>query len=336
MDAKKWIDGNFRGCAFIAKEGTNVLRQAYGYRDFVNEIPNTINTRFATASAGKAFVAVGILQLIEKRELSLHSTISEILPMNIKQIDPEITVKELLTHTSGIPDYFDESIMEEYDELWEDYPNYKIRKNVDIFPLFLDKPMQYRRGEKFQYNNTGYVVLAQIIEAVTHMPFDQYLQKNVFTPCKMDATGYYEMDRLPAGCANNYIWDEKKQQYYTNIYSVDAKGTGAGGAFTTVDDIARFWDNLLSFQLLSKEMTNSMLSIQSGNEEDGWYGYGVWLRREEDGSLSPYFQGSDPGVSFISMYQRVEKLLITLVSNYEDNVWKQLRVIREEIKKSLI
>lgn len=307
MDAKKWIDGNFRGCAFIAKEGTNVLRQAYGYRDFVNEIPNTINTRFATASAGKAFVAVGILQLIEKRELSLHSTISEILPMNIKQIDPEITVKELLTHTSGIPDYFDESIMEEYDELWEDYPNYKIRKNVDIFPLFLDKPMQYRRGEKFQYNNTGYVVLAQIIEAVTHMPFDQYLQKNVFTPCKMDATGYYEMDRLPAGCANNYIWDEKKQQYYTNIYSVDAKGTGAGGAFTTVDDIARFWDNLLSFQLLSKKMTNSMLSIQSGNEEDGWYGYGVWLRREEDGSLSPYFQGSDPGVSFISMYQRVEK-----------------------------
>ena len=87
---------------------------------------------------------------------------------------------------------------------------------------------------------------------------------------------------------------------------------------------------------MSEEMTNSMLSIQSGNVEDGWYGYGVWLRLEEDGSLSPYFQGSDPGVSFISMYQRVEKLLITLVSNYEDNVWKQLRVIREEIKKSLI
>lgn len=98
--------------------------------------------------------------------------------------------------------------------------------------------MQYRRGEKFQYNNTGYVVLAQIIEAVTHMPFDQYLQKNVFALCKMDATGYYEMDRLPAGCVNNYIWDEKKQQYYTNIYSVDAKGTGAGGTFTTVDDIS--------------------------------------------------------------------------------------------------
>ena len=98
--------------------------------------------------------------------------------------------------------------------------------------------MMYPRGSRFQYNNTGFVVLAMILESVTGAAFDEYLRDCLFIPCGMTSTGYYELDRLPAKCASNYIYDAETQTYRTNIFSVDAKGTGAGGAFTTVGDIS--------------------------------------------------------------------------------------------------
>ena len=84
-----------------------------------------------------------------------------------------------------------------------------------------------------------------IIEKMTGMYFDQYLKENVFDICGMKSTGYYELDRLPAKCANNYIYCADTKDYRTNIFSVDVKGTGAGGAFITVRDIISFWTNLV-------------------------------------------------------------------------------------------
>lgn len=311
------IPENFRGCA-LWRDEANVRTWAQGYADMANERPNTPETRFGTASAGKAFVAVGVLQLVEKRLLRMDSTIGELLPLDWKAIDRDITVEQLLTHTSGIPDYFDESVMDEYEELWIDFPNYRVRRNMDLLPLFIDKPMMYPRGGKFQYNNTGFVVLAMIIEQVTGQIFDEYLAKNVFAPAGMAGTGYYEMDMLPKNCANAYIWDEGRGGYRTNIYSIDAKGTGAGGAFTTVGDIAKFWDALLGHKLLSPEMTREMMSVHA-QDAGAQYGYGIWLKN--DGTQAQ-FEGCDPGVSFITRYDFTAKTLAVLVSNYGDNVWE--------------
>ena len=273
-------------------------------------------------------MAVAVLQLIEHGRLSLQDTIGKILPIDWHGIDREITVEQLLTHTSGIPDYFDESVLKEYEELWQDFPNYRVRTNADLLPLFINKPMMYPRGTRFQYNNTGFVVLAMMIEAVTGQPFDACLKANVFDRCGMDSTGYYELDCLPAKCANSYIFDGEKDRFRTNIYSVDAKGTGAGGAFTTVGDIKKLWDALLSYKLLKNETAAQMLSRHSGSEEDGFYGYGIWLKPNGLHNCAPFFQGSDPGVSFMSIYEPGEDTTITLVSNYGDNVWKLLRELR--------
>lgn len=330
MSIDKRIEDNFRGNILAEIEGNDVFKNSYGYADLANKVPNQFDTKFATASAGKVFVAVGILQLIERGLLKLDTQIGQILDFDLKQIDPAITVEQLLTHTSGIPDYFDESIMNDYEELWVDYPNYKVRSNNDLLPLFIDKPMMYPCGSKFQYNNTGFVMLAMLIEKITQNPFNEYLEQSVFEPCEMNSTGYYELDRLPAKCANNYIYDEKNNEYRTNIFSVDAKGTGAGGAFTTVNDIKLFWSALLSYKLLSQEMTENMLANHSGEEK--CYGYGIWLKANDE-CFIPYFQGSDPGVSFISSYDRHKKLLVVLVSNYGDNVWKPLRAIQEYYAK---
>lgn len=330
MNIEKIIDDNFRGCVLVCLNNKTIFQKAYGYADLPNKVHNEYDTKFATASAGKVFVAVGILQLIEKGLLHFEDKIGELLDFDLKQIDHNITIEQLLNHTSGIPDYFDESVMNEYEELWFDFPNYKIRSNKDLLPLFIDKPMMYPRGSKFQYNNTGFVVLAIIIEKVTGLEFDKYLKDYVFIPCGMHNTGYYELDRLPAKCAVNYIYDKKSNDYRTNIFSVDAKGTGAGGAFTTIGDIRLFWECLLSNKLLSSFMTKNMISNHSGKEE--CYGYGIWLKKTK-GSYIPYFQGCDPGVSFISSYNMQKQLLVVLISNYGDDVWQLLKGINNYIAK---
>ncbi len=330
------IDSNFRGNVYVVQDNEVVIECVSGLADLANEFPNTIDTKFASASAGKVFVAVAVLQLIEQGKLTFDDTLGKLLDINLHEIDVDVTVEQLLNHTSGVPDYFDESVMDEYEELWFEYPNYKIRYNNDLLPLFIDKPMMYQKGQKFQYNNSGYVLLASIIEKVTGMYFDKYLQTNIFDVCGMNGTGYYELDKLPSKCANNYIYCADTNDFRTNIFSVDAKGTGAGGAFITVKDIVNFWTNLINGKLISKELLSKMFTKQSGDgadPEEGYYGYGVWIIDNPCGKDLVYFQGCDPGVSFISEYNPNNCMISVLVSNYGDNVWKEMRKIREKFYK---
>ena len=315
------IPEDFSGAVLVSRDGNILFGKGFGFSDIANKIMNTIDTKFQTASAGKFFVAVGIMQLIEAGRLSLDSCLGDLLDFDLHQIDRKVTLRQLLNHTSGIPDYFDESTMSEYSDLWVDFPNYKIRKSRDLLPLFIEKPMMYQAGEKFQYNNSGYVILGLIIESVTGQLFDEYLTEKVFRPCEMLDTGYYEFDRLPAKCANSYVFDESKQQYYTNIYSVDAKGTGAGGAFTTVVDVEKLWKKLLDGKLVSKPALVEMFSVQS-YDKDAYYGYGIWLKKIEGTIFHPFFQGSDPGVSFISRYHPESMIRVHIVSNKGENVWE--------------
>ena len=273
------IPEDFSGAVLVSKNDNTLFEKGFGFSDISNQIKNTVDTKFQTASAGKFFVAVGIMQLIEAGRLSLTSQIGDLLDFPLHQIDRTITIRQLLNHTSGIPDYFDESTMSEYADLWIALPNYRIRTSRDLLPLFIEKPMMYPVGEKFQYNNSGYVILGLILERVTGQLFDKYLHENVFRPCDMLDTGYYELDRLPVKCANAYIFDESKQQYFTNIYSVDAKGTGAGGAFTTVVDVEKFWKKLLNKELVSMETLTEMFSVQSYDEKKLLW---LWYLVEED------------------------------------------------------
>lgn len=312
------VDDNFKGVISIEEHGKWVFKQAYGEADLANQRLNRLETKFPMASGSKIFIAVAILQLIEGKFIKFESTIGQLLPMDWHHIDKSITVRQLLTHTSGIPDYFDESLSSDYAKLWENYPNYRIRSSEDLLPLFLHKRMIFPKGQKFQYSNSGYVVLGMIIEAITKLPFERYLEKMIFIPCEMEDTGYYELDRLPIHCATGYCLDKESQTYYSNIYSIDVKGSGAGGAYTTAKDMERFWNALMKGRLLSVSMVNEMLSPQVKEE---WYGYGVWLKSLEDSYYLPFVQGSDPGISFISSYDREKSRTITIMSNFAQDVW---------------
>ena len=322
----KLIPKDYNGVISIKQKGQIIIEEAFGYADLPNKRPNRLDTVFVTASAGKVFTATGILKLIEQGKLEFESNIGDLLTFDLKQIDPNITVRQLLTHTSGIPDYYDESKGGQYSALFHDIPSYKIRKNSDFIPFFIDLPMMYPRGEKFHYNQTGYVTLGLIIEAVTGLLFDEYLIREIFTPCGMVSTYYREYDRLPANCANVYIYDDERKDYYTNIYSSGAKGTGDGGAYTTVADVERFWRSLFNGNIVSKEMLCQMTTPQVSVN---CFGYGLWLEKISD-RYFPHFEGCEDGISFISTYDETDDLLITLISNKGDDVWRLDRKILRE------
>lgn len=322
MNIDKYLN-QLKGGTVYLKDNLLELHHSIGYRDLANEILIDKQTSFPTASAGKFFVAVGIMKLIEQGKISLLTTLKEVLSFKLNLIDDSVTIKQLLTHTSGVPNYFPEDQMEDYSDLWKDYPNYKIRSSKDLLPLFIDKPMEFTKGDHFSYNDSGFVLLGLIIEEVTGKSFDDYLSETIFKPLGMDHTGYYVLDRLPKNCANAYIYDTFEKQYYMNIYSVDVKGTGAGGAFTNALDIKLFWDGLFNQKIISESSLKQML-IKHVTLDGFGYGLGVWL----DDLNNPYFVGEDPGVTFISWYNLNKPQIITIISNYRDDVFSLYRQIK--------
>lgn len=326
IDFTDTLPDSFSGCVSVSRPGAVLYEVPFGYAKLADRIENTVLTRFATASAGKAFVAAGVMTLIGRGMLMPDTRLGELTDCCPGHVDPRVTVEQLLRHTSGVPDYFDEETQDNYAALWRDFPNYRVRSSVDLLPLFAGKPMQYAPGERFKYNNSGYVLLGLVIEAVTGRPFDEYLQSAVFTPCGMERTGYYELDRLPSGCADSYIADGGSGGYRTNIYSVDVKGTGAGGAFTTVGDVRRFWDGLYGGTLVSPEALRAMTTPLDGVP----YGMGFWLERRADGVTALRMEGCDPGVSFVSG-READGTVVTAVSNFGHDVWS----VRRGILRSL-
>lgn len=306
------------GVVFVKELGFITVQEYFGYRDYPNKIVHNEKTSFPTASFGKVFVAVGILRLIEEGLLSLDSTLGETLPLDLHQIDSDVTIQQLLTHTSGVPDYCDEELVPNYADLWNDFPNYKIRTSKNLLPLFIKEPMKYPKGERFEYNNSAFVLLGLIIEEITKLPFDVFLHNILFRPLEMKRTGYYALDRLPDNCAVGYIYDEVEKQYYSNIYSIDVKGTGAGGAFTNPTDLSKFWEGLFQFKVLSEETLHIMMKNYTDWDKGG-YGLGVWLDEENN----PYIVGSDPGVECISWYSPTKNKSITVISNMSDDVYQE-------------
>jgi CubicO group peptidase (beta-lactamase class C family) len=321
-------DDPFSGVIFVQQGDAQVFAQGYGFANRAEQIPNRVNTRFGIASGCKVFTGVAICQLVEAGKLSFDTPLADCLDIDFPHFDPDITVGQILTHSSGIPDYFDEEIMEdeEYELLWHERPMYLMRSPRDMRPLFQNEPMKFAPGTRFSYSNAGFIVLGLIVEQQSGMPFTEYVTQHIFAPAGMDDSGYFALDQLPPRTASGYILEDDGQ-WRTNIYSIPVIGGPDGGAFTTAPDMAKFWDALLGHRLLSAELTATMLTphIATGDDDETperYYGYGIWITKS-DGRLRSYYAiGGDPGVAFISEYFVAEALLVTILSNTENALWE--------------
>ena len=161
--------------------GKTLVRMSRDYANRSEQLENNQFTRYGIASGCKIFTAVAICQLVDSGKLSFDSRLKDCVDFQCSSFDDKVTIHHLLTHTSGVPDYFDEEVMGDFEALWRDTPMYNVRRLQDFLPLFQDRPMKFDPGTRFSYNNAGYILLGLIVEAATQQSFSDYVQDNVFS-----------------------------------------------------------------------------------------------------------------------------------------------------------
>ncbi|MFJ7828075.1 serine hydrolase domain-containing protein [Psychrobacillus sp. NPDC096623] len=305
-------ENHFSGSIFVKQSDSVKLQASFGYANRADAVLNEKQTRFGIASGCKLFTAVAIAQLVEAKKLSFDSLLRDVLDISFPHFHEGVTIHHLLTHTSGIPDYFDEEIMDDFEELWIKIPMYHIRRLHDFLPLFQKEQQKYIAGEKFYYNNAGYIVLGLIVEKVTGMAFIDYVQQNIMDKAGMKNSGYFALDALPSNTAIGYI-DKEDGTWKTNMYSLPIQGGSDGGAFVTADDMVLFWEALIQDKLLNDKTI--LMTPYVHEEDESYYGYGVWIEKKENEIYKYHVMGYDPGVSFHSAYYPHNTVILSICSN---------------------
>lgn len=247
----------FSGTVLIAKDGAAIFNKAYGLADKACNVPNRLDTKFNLGSINKIFTMVAICQLAEKGKLSFDDRLGKWLPdyPNADARD-KVTIKLLLTMSSGVGDFFGER--------FEATPKDRIRTIDDYVKLFADQPLQFEPGSQQQYSNGGFVLLGAIIEQASGMTYYDYVRANIFVPAGMTSTDSYEADLPTPNLAEGYTRVRTGAKIpdsalVSNIYTRPARGSSAGGGYSTAEDLLRFSLALGNCRLLSPRGTQRVL-----------------------------------------------------------------------------
>ncbi len=322
------------GVINVSQAEKPIFSQAYGYANRSEGLPNRLNTRFGIASGGKLITATAIAMLAEQKLVAFDQPLLDFLSGELPWVDSRVTLRQLLSHTSGIADYFDENLLDDYEDYWQNLAPrhfYHMRNAQDFIPLVEHSVMQFTPGEKFSYNNMAFVLLGLVIERVTGCRFQQFIEEKVFGPAWMRSSGYFFNNQLPQHTALGYV-DQKDGGWHTNQFSIPITGHGDGGVYTTAADFGRFWKALFELRYFGETMLAEVLTPQIKVSQDGetQYGLGVWIN-----DIAPvrcyYVTGEDPGVNFYSAVYPHLQLQITLLGNTNDAIWPMSRMIRAAI-----
>lgn len=321
-------DGRFSGVVLVKRDESSLYEAAYGYANRSWKVKNQLDTRFRIASISKMFTAVAILQLIDAGKLSLDTSVAEFLGLHETRIPRQATVYHMLTMTSGIADWFDETGDWEanWTALCRQYPIYLFRRNEDYLPLFVDEEPVAPVGEKHRYNGAGYILLGLVIEKLSGVSYFDYVRRHVFAKAHMFRSDFLALDGVYDEVAEGYIpiTDESKTVIgrKKNIYSTTPEAAADGGATSTAADLIRFSRALRNGQLLCSEMTQEILMPKVGQHDERirgyiWkYGYGnVFLLDEGEHIVRWGHTGEEDGVSCRLYYYPKENLDVVILGN---------------------
>lgn len=319
------IDSQFSGVVSVKKDGEMLYEKAFGEANRCYQAPNNMKTRFGIASGTKFFTALAIGRLIDEGKLALTTKLKDIIKFDFPTYSEDVTVEHLLTHTSGLPDYFNEDELGDDEDFFVDIPWYDLKEPKEYFPIFPQTEMVAKPGVDFKYNNSGYVLLAAMVAEVSGKSYREFLEQEVFARAGMDSSGMYFMDCLPPNTATGYLEAEGNN---TNIFKLPIVGGGDGGAYTTSGDVYQLWDALLQGKIISHELVEFFTTPRVQEDEDTYYGCGLWITKR-DGGLYVAMEGCDLGVSFLSVINKETKLIYTILSNTTSGAWPLARAIRE-------
>jgi CubicO group peptidase (beta-lactamase class C family) len=298
----------FSGVVSISRAGAVEFEKAYGLADRAHQVPATVETQFGIASGTKGFTALVVMSLIEDGLLDLATRVRPVLGADLPLIDDSVTVEHLLAHTSGIGDYVDESADAELEDYLLRVPVHTLDATEGYVAALDGFPQKFAPGERFEYCNSGYVVLALVTERVAGRPFAELVAERVTGPAGMTLTEFLRSDRLPGSAALGYLPDGR-----TNVLHLPVRGSGDGGAYSTAADIRAFWTALFAGRIVPAGRAAEMTRRHARTDRETiCYGLGFWLPVDGPQVL---LTGGDVGVSFWSVHDPTTGLTYTVLSN---------------------
>lgn len=308
----------FSGVVRVDRGADCLLDLAFGLADRAHGVANTTATRFGMASGSKFFTALAILGLVGDGRLALDTTARSVLGADLTRLDGRVTVRQLLSHTSGIGEYLDDDA-DPADYLlpggMQDYPD-----ATAMLPL-LDQPMRTEPGTRFEYSNAAFVLLGVLIERLTRTPFQEAVTTRVLEPAGLTATGFLRSDELPGDAAIGYLWPDRPR---SNVFHLPIRGSADGGAYTTTADLLRFWAALSAGRVVDGELLALATTPAPGHDPAEPYGLGVWLPVPGAWVIT----GADAGVSMQSEHQPGRGLTWSVLSNDSEGAWPVVRLLR--------
>ena len=323
------VEDGFAGVVRVDVRGNTILRAGFGLADRARRLSMTPESRLGMASGSKTLTALAVLSLVDEGVLSLSTTARSLLGDDLPLVAVDVTVEHLLSHRSGIGDYLDEDSDLDVSDYLMPVSVHQLAETELFLPLLDGHPAKFRAGTDFAYCNGGFVLLALLAERASGTPFHQLVRQRVCEPAGLHATEFLRSDALPGDAALGYV--EVDGQWRTNVFHLPVRGSGDGGAFTTVDDMHQFWSALLGGSIISDHTVQDMLRPRSDPAEDGsTYGLGVWLD-PSDGSLQ--LVGEDAGVSFTTVHLPDQQATWTVLANTARAAWPVHRLVAEHVER---
>jgi CubicO group peptidase (beta-lactamase class C family) len=325
--------GNFNGNVLIAEKGEVIYKKSFGFSNESTKEKLNDNSIFELASVSKQFTATAIVILKEKGKLSYEDKVSKYIPELSKYSN--ITIRNLLNHTGGLPDY-----MEVMDSTFD---KNKIATNKDIISTFakLKPPVLFEPNTKWEYSNTGYALLASIIEKVSGMSYGDYLHNAIFKPLNMTNTFVYRRRYAPKKITNyayGYVYSDSLKKYVlpddtkeTNIVVWLDGIVGDGTVNSTIVDLLK-WDRALyGDKLVSKKSKKEIFDSSALNDKSKTdYGFGWFI--EDNGVYGNLVKhtGGWPGYrTVIERHTQNDKTIIVLLNYISDNTYIPVTDLRK-------
>lgn len=284
----------------IIHNGQKILNRAYGLASLEESIAITPATNFRLASVTKQFTAMCVLLLAEREEVTFEMTLQGLFP-DFPDYGRAITVRHLLTHTSGLIDY---------EDLIPDTATVQVL-DQDVLRLMKGQDSTYfPPGSQYRYSNSGYAVLAMIVEKVSRQPFAQFLQENVFAPLGMTHTVAYQKG-ISTVAHRAWGYREERGRFLLNDQSLTSAVLGDGGIYSSAEDLFK-WDQALYTEKLARKETlqQAFTPARLADGTGTGYGFGWWID-EYRGRKRMHHYGSTSG--FRNIIQRFPEDHFTVI-----------------------
>jgi len=316
---------HFNGNVLLAKNGKAIYSDALGVADRYSGRMLNDSSIFELASLSKQFTAMAIVICKERNQLTYQDNVKKFFP-NLPYNN--ITVWNLLTHTSGLPAY-----EEQFAKHWD---HQKIAYNKDVLEMLvkINDTLRFPPGSRWQYSNTGYALLALIIEKVSGLTYSSFLTKNIFRPLNMRNTFVYNARRasnkLPANYALGYVYSDSLKRYVLPdsmsrldyVYYLDGI-VGDGCVNSTIGDLLKWDEALYANKIISPASLNDMLSpivpMRTG-DTSSYYGFGVMVLPHTEVGKTITHTGSWPGYATVITRHPDRHETIIVLSNNESNI----------------